>query len=243
MNIKILNTFVIVFMLLFGIGVATPSLFVAEATQRAGIIILKQYDDGDWAIMFGEKAGTEQDWKSVNFPAGKSDEGDGGDMLKTAVREAIEETGGPDYSPLKDLTTADLYSKHIEADVGESKIHLYFLNVSAAGDKFKGVGKITLGEGVKSAIADTDLSGAFKEVQDYWAVPVASVIKAAKRVKGSRNIAGKRRFTSRGTGEKLQLEFNYMQALVDNVGDKSNRYQGELIKILEEITGKDFSKS
>src|SRR5260221_8502484 len=100
MHNKYLNSFSIIFIFLFGLGVFKPASCDAQ-TKRAGIIIIKKYEEGDWAMMLGEKAGSTQEWASVNFPAGQSESKDGADLRNTAVREAIEETGGP-HSPLKD---------------------------------------------------------------------------------------------------------------------------------------------
>jgi len=82
---------------------------------------------------------------------------------------------------------------------------------------------------------DPALGSSYKEVSNYWAVRVEDVVKAAKRVAGSSNTAGKRRFNSRGIEEKLQLESYYMQVLAQNVKP--------LCQILQEITAKDYSKS
>jgi 8-oxo-dGTP pyrophosphatase MutT (NUDIX family) len=203
------------------------------STARAGVILLKQYPEGDWAMLLGEKAGTTQEWKSVNFPAGQYDSKDNRDLQNTALREMKEETGGP-YSPLKSVTEYDIYPTYIDLVPPNGNIRLYFLVVNYLPEGVD-VGKGTLGKAVKDAIADPSLGSSYKEVGNYWAVCVKDVVKAAKRVAGSSNTAQKRQFTSRGIDQKLQLEFYYMEALAKNVKP--------LCQILQEITDLDYSKS
>lgn len=216
-----------------GMTFASHSMQTSEqdlTTSRAGVILLKKYAERDWAILFGEKAGTTQKWKSINFPAGQYDASDNKNLKNTALRELREETGGK-YSSLQSVTQNDLNASHIEFN----NVRLYFLDMKSFGE----VGKSSLENAVKLAIQDQTLSHSCKEVSNYWAVRVQDVVKAAKRVHGSENKADKRRFQSRGKGggdgEKLQLESYYMQVLAKNLLP--------LYKILQEITGIDYSKS
>lgn len=202
----------------------------ARSVERAGVVLLKKYGENDWAILLGEKNGTMNEHKSVNFPAGIAQNGETRDLRDAAIREMKEETGGP-HSPLKDVTKDQLSNRYLESTNESSKIRLYFLDVTP----LRTVGKDSLTKAVNTALSDPSLSSDFKEVSGYWAVAVQDIVKAAKRVKNGSNSAGKRRFKSRGNNTQLQLESYYTQALADRVD--------VLCAILKEITGKDYSKS
>ena len=72
-----------------------------------------------------------------------------------------------------------------------------------------------------------------------WAIPVEGIVKSAKRIASSSNTAAKRRVTSRGTDQALQLEYCYTQALAQ-IWKHS---QGDLLAILKDLTGYDYSRA
>ncbi|MBX9805893.1 MAG: NUDIX hydrolase [Alphaproteobacteria bacterium] len=224
--VKMTKPIAATFFLVMLVGFDMP----ASSTERAGVVLLKQYCENDWAILLGEKNGTTNEWKSVNFPAGIAQNGEKKDLRDAAIREMKEETGGP-HSPLKNVTKDQLFTSYLESTNASSKIRLYFLDVTPLGN----VGKDSLTKGVKAALNNPNLSGDYKEVSGYWAVAVQDIVKAAKRVKNGVNSAGKRRFESRGNNTQLQLESYYTQALADRVDG--------LCEILKKITGIDYSKA
>jgi 8-oxo-dGTP pyrophosphatase MutT (NUDIX family) len=207
--------------------------------SRAGVVLLKKYSEGDWAVLFGEKADTTQEWKSINFPAGQYDLKDQNSLEKTAIREMIEETGGQ-YSPLISVTPDSFYKtwstfnsgKQVPPYLDHSNINghirLYFLDVTS----IAGVGIDSLSQAVKSAIKDPNVPGDCKEVSNYWAVPVKDVYGAALTVHTERkNSAENRRVKSRSSQQKLQMISYYMAPMSGKIG--------EFRKILTDITGQD----
>lgn len=207
--------------------------------SRAGVVLLKKYPEGDWGILLGQKAQAIQKHKTINFPSGQYDVQDGENLENTAIREMIEETGGQ-YSPLINVTSDKFYKTwstfvsgqdvppYIDHRNKDGHIRLYFLDVTSMDH----VGRFTLSKGVKSAIADPNLSRDFKEVSNYWAVPLNEVYEAAQIVNFTKNNNYQNRsVTSRGNQISLQIVSYYMAPLAGKLA--------EFRKIMINITGQD----
>lgn len=145
--------------------------------ERAGVILLKQYDRANPAQGACILVGKDARFDYVNFPAGECDIADRYSS-KTAKRELSEETAK--FLKLRGIK----HKPFVYSQRHMIKLYLY------RNDTFK---VQELSDAVKAACADKSLPREFREINDYYAVPVQTLLNAAKDViaegiPGTRNL-------------------------------------------------------
>jgi 8-oxo-dGTP pyrophosphatase MutT (NUDIX family) len=134
--------------------------------ERAGVVLLKKYKSATGHMVPCILLGQDARLHYVNFPGGGCEKKDV-TSVHTAMRETMEETGG--LLKLPHLGMAPyIYSPH-------HKIQLFVYR-----DDNLSVRK--LASSVKMACQNKRLPYAYREVNDYYAVPVQSVLDAAKEI-------------------------------------------------------------
>lgn len=195
--------------------------------ERAGIILIKTYQDGTPygtpCVIVGRNAKV-RNVNLVNFPAGSCERKDRYTSV-TAARETYEETGASlKYDPTQVSKMPYVYANRHQLFVKNTRASVTLLTQS-----------------VQSALRSS-LPAAYKEVSQYYAVPIQNLLNAAKAVNGSRvngriNQAvivkrGLNRLKS-GNGHNLVFDSHYLATIADDY------YNAK--RIFEYLTGRRFS--
>jgi 8-oxo-dGTP pyrophosphatase MutT (NUDIX family) len=204
---------------LSAVTLSTPS---GKPVERAGIILIKDYN-GTPCVLVGRNAKVNS-VNLVNFPAGSCERKDRFPSI-TAARETYEETG----ASLKYDSAQISRMPYVYAD----KHQLFVKNTRAS--------VTLLTQSVQSALRSS-LPGAYKEVSQYYAVPIQNLLNAAKAVNGSRvngriNQAvivkrGLNRLKSRN-GHNLVFDSHYLATIANDYYNAKN--------VFERLTGRRFS--
>lgn len=211
------NLFVL--LLLF---VATPSLAATlkckrGPVERAGIIILEELPSNEIVVFMGvDRHGLSTKAPLVSFLTGRVDKEDG-NTKKTAIREAIEESGGP-YSPLKGLKVKHL--KH-RPYIYRARIQLFVLRARDIAEiTGKEVSEKSLSNAVAQALNDTSLPHENREVSRYHSVPLNQLLEQAAHINeiGLRK-APESEFTLKTVDHSIpvRVERHYMRVVARNV--------------------------
>lgn len=191
--------------------------------ERAGMILIKSYN-GIPCVLVG-KSSHVKNAIIVNFPAGGCDARDRY-TTRTAARETKEETGGLlIYDPMRISHMPYIYANK----------HQLFVKPTKAS-----VRKLT--QSVQTAQINPMLSHAYKEVDQYYALPIQNLLNAAKavnryRVRGQINQAiivrnGLNKVKSMN-GYDLIFESHYLSTIAKDYTNAK--------RIFEHLTGKKFS--
>ncbi|MDP3531674.1 MAG: NUDIX hydrolase [Alphaproteobacteria bacterium] len=207
----------------FPLSAVTLSTPAGKPVERAGMILIKDYNGTPCVLVGKSKHITSA--KVVNFPAGVCDAGDTY-TSRTAAREAKEETGGLlTYKSSKIRNMPYVYANKHQLFVKKTKASVTALT-----------------QAVRAAQLNPSLGHAYKEIDQYYAIPVQNLLNAAKAVNGSRvngriNQAaivrnGLNKIKSRN-GHDLVFESHYLSTIAKDYKNAKN--------IFESLTGKKFS--
>jgi hypothetical protein len=205
--------------LLIGILISSPLLAVQltcgnqKPVERAGMILVKVYPDGVPCVLVGR----DKRQGYVNFPAGECDAGDGYSSV-TAARETKEETGnGLHFGSRQVSGLPYVYSEH-------HKIQLFVHH-----DDNLSVNTLTAF--VVAAQSNPALGRAYKEVDQYYAIPVQNLLNAAKGIinagnPSSQNISAQGLNAIRSkNGHNLVFESHYIAAIAKDYAKAKNIFQ------------------
>ncbi|MDP1975191.1 MAG: NUDIX hydrolase [Alphaproteobacteria bacterium] len=209
---------------LMGILISFP-LFAVQfqcalgPVERAGMILIKDYA-GTPCVLVGK----DKRQGYVNFPAGECDLSDHYSS-KAAARETMEETGNALHFSSKDVSKMDyVYSNR-------HKIQLFV-------HRDDNLSVTTLTASVVAAQSNAALGREYKEVDQYYAIPIQNLLDVAKGIinagyPSSQNISaqGLNAICSKN-GHNLVFESHYIAAIAQNYVNAKN--------IFENITGQIF---
>ena len=210
---KILACFLLISLCLSFISNATAATIYChggkDPVSRAGVILVKKYGKNDYAILMGKDA----KYDFISFPAGQVDKGEKY-PAQAASRETYEETAKAVKLNAKKLSKKPhIYSKR-------QQIILYVVR-----DDSTSVRKVN--KYIKKIKNNKKVARKYKEVSNYYAIPVKSLLKAAKKVKAKgypKSGMDKAYYVvSRGNpkkgkkGKKLRVEKHYLRAVAKNV--------------------------
>lgn len=210
---------------LMGILISFP-LFAVQLqcahgpVERAGIILVKVYPDGQTCVLVGK----DKRKGYVNFPAGECDASDHYSSV-TAARETREETGNALHFSSQDVSNMDyVYSNR-------HKIQLFV-------HRDDNLSVNTLTASVVAAQSNPALGREYKEVDQYYAIPIQNLLDVAKGIQNagypsSQNISAQGLNAIRSkNGHNLVFESHYLAAIAQDYANTKN--------IFENITGQVF---
>ncbi|MDP3531673.1 MAG: NUDIX hydrolase [Alphaproteobacteria bacterium] len=211
-------------MYLMGILISFP-LFAVQLqcakgpVERAGMILVKVYPDGVPCVLVGK----DKRQGYVNFPAGECDAADHYSSV-TAARETKEETGNALHFRSNDVSKKGyVYSNR-------HKIQLFVKKTKAS--------VTALTQSVQAAQSNPALGREYKEVSQYYAIPIQNLLNVAKGIQNagypsSQNISaqGLNAIKSKN-GHNLVFESHYIAAIAQDYANAKN--------IFEKLTGQTF---
>ncbi|MDP1723750.1 MAG: NUDIX hydrolase [Alphaproteobacteria bacterium] len=212
-------------MYLMGILISFP-LFAVQLqcakgpVERAGMILVKVYPDGVPCVLVGKDI--RQGY--INFPAGECDLSDQY-SFKAAARETMEETGNALHFSSKDVSEMDyIYSNRHKIELFIHRDDNLSVNILTAS--------------VAAAQSNPALGREYKEVDQYYAIPIQNLLDVAKGIQNagypsSQNISaqGLNAIKSKN-GHNLVFESHYIAAIAQDYANAKN--------IFEKLTGQIF---